>query len=183
MNISIKRQLGFTLLELMVVIVIIGILASLILLNTEGVGQRKAFQAREGLMLDLNKIKKESLDQAKILALVTAPATDLKPFSYEIAHYQNQTSSTILQANQKWQPEPEFLVQTLPERVTFTIESTDNNPQSTARQALLNQQAPKLIWFGNGEVTPVRIQFYYEQRPVGYPIEIDHLGKVTHEND
>ena len=38
---------GFTLIELMVVIVIMGIMASLVLLNTSGVDQRKAMQARE----------------------------------------------------------------------------------------------------------------------------------------
>ena len=41
---------GFTLIELMVVIVIMGILASLVMLNIGGVDQRKAMQAREFLI-------------------------------------------------------------------------------------------------------------------------------------
>ena len=47
------RQKGFTLIELMVVIVIISIIASLIVLNIDGVDQRKAMQSRELLILDL----------------------------------------------------------------------------------------------------------------------------------
>ena len=44
---------GFTLIEVMVVIVIISIIASLIVLNIDGLDQRKAMQAREMLLLDL----------------------------------------------------------------------------------------------------------------------------------
>ena len=62
---------GFTLIELMVVIVVIAILASLILLNISGVDQRKAMQAREFFILDLKKINKESVDQSRIFALLT----------------------------------------------------------------------------------------------------------------
>ena len=47
------RQKGFTLIELMVVIVIISIIASLIVLNIDGVDQRKAMQVRVLLILDL----------------------------------------------------------------------------------------------------------------------------------
>ena len=52
---------GFTLIELMVVIVIMGIMASLVLLNTSGVDQRKAMQAREILLVDLQRVLREAL--------------------------------------------------------------------------------------------------------------------------
>ncbi len=44
---------------------------------------------------------------------------------------------------------------------------------------LTQENAPKLIWLGNGEAKPVRIQFYYANEPVGAEIEIDHLGKIN----
>ncbi|MGB8484537.1 MAG: type II secretion system protein, partial [Acinetobacter bohemicus] len=44
---------GFTLIELMVVIVVMAIMASLILTNINGVDQRKAMQAREVFIMDL----------------------------------------------------------------------------------------------------------------------------------
>ena len=170
---------GFTLIELMVVIVIIAILASLILLNISGVDQRKAMQAREFFILDLKKINKESVDQSRIFALLTHNATDVAPFSYELAEYHDLRTQTVIQEDKKWQPYSEFPVRVLPERVAFNIESVDQNYQNATQQDLINQQAPKLIWFGNGEVKPVRIQFYFEQNPVGDPIEVDHLGNIN----
>ena len=170
---------GFTLIELMVVIVIIAILASLILLNISGVDQRKAMQAREFFILDLKKINKESVDQSRIFALLTHNATDVAPFSYELAEYHDLRAQTVIQEDEKWQPYSEFPVRVLPERVAFNIESVDQNYQNATQQDLINQQAPKLIWFGNGEVKPVRIQFYFEQNPVGDPIEVDHLGNIN----
>ena len=47
---------------------------------------------------------------------------------------------------------------------------------------LLGGKAPQLIWFGNGEVKPVRIQFYYQQQAIGNEFELDHLGKINEEN-
>lgn len=44
-----SRIQGFTLVELMVVIVIMAIMASLVMLNINGVDQRKAAQARDFL--------------------------------------------------------------------------------------------------------------------------------------
>lgn len=44
---SSSAHYGFTLIELMVVIVIIGIMASLVVMNLNGIDQRKAMQARE----------------------------------------------------------------------------------------------------------------------------------------
>lgn len=38
-------------------------------------------------------------------------------------------------------------------------------------------KSPQLVWFGNGEVKPVRIQFYYQQQPIGNELELDYLGK------
>ena len=60
---------GFTLIELMVVIVIMAIMASLILTNINGVDQRKAMQAREVFIMDLRRMNREANDQARIFAL------------------------------------------------------------------------------------------------------------------
>ena len=48
-----SRIQGFTLVELMVVIVIMAIMASLVMLNINGVDQRKAAQARDVFIMDV----------------------------------------------------------------------------------------------------------------------------------
>ena len=78
---------GFTLIEVMVVIVIISIIASLIVLNIDGVDQRKAMQAREMLLLDLKQINREANDQSRIYALDFHAATDVATAQYGLVEY------------------------------------------------------------------------------------------------
>lgn len=174
---------GFTLIELMVVIVIISILASLIVLNIDGVDQRKAMQARELLILDLKKINREANDQARIYALELQPATDVAAFNYQLTEYKPSSSDPnsriqVIEQN-KWQALTEFKPRTLPEHVSFMVQAQDHQYQNANNTDLLGSQAPQLIWLGNGEVKPVSIQMYYDQKPIGAPINIDYLGKIS----
>ena len=173
---------GFTLVELMVVIVIMGIMASLVLLNIGGTDQRKAMQAREVFVMDLKRILRDANDQALILALQQNAGTDVNTQSYAVQEYlpeQKRVENSILNQNNKWQNYKDFETRVLPENVSFTIQPLDQQYENANNDDLLNTNAPKLIWLGNGEVKPVRIQFYFEERPIGNEIEIDHLGKVN----
>ncbi|MGE8570470.1 MAG: pilus assembly FimT family protein [Acinetobacter amyesii] len=173
---------GFTLVELMVVIAIMGIMASLVLLNIGGTDQRKAMQAREVFVMDLKRILRDANDQALILALQQKTGTDVNTQSYAVQEYlpeQKRVENSILNQNNKWQNYKDFETRVLPENVSFTIQPLDQQYENANNDDLLNTNAPKLIWLGNGEVKPVRIQFYFEERPIGNEIEIDHLGKVN----
>ena len=88
-----KSQQGFTLIEVMLVIVIMAVMASLIVMNVQGVDQRKVMQARELLVLNLKKIRLESADQGRILGLLIQPATDIAPAQYEVVEYRPQANS------------------------------------------------------------------------------------------
>lgn len=190
-NPSTFNQSGFTLIELMVVIVIVGVMASLILLNIDGVDQRKAMQARELLILDLKRINREANDQARIYALDVQSATDVAPFRYGLVEYQsispdsnrlasNTQQSNVFQQN-KWKELKNFQLRSLPNHVSFAVESQTKSYQNANNDDLIGTNAPKIIWFGNGEVKPVSIQMYYDQNPVGALINIDYLGKVDDE--
>ena len=187
------RQKGFTLIELMVVIVIISIIASLIVLNIDGVDQRKAMQARELLILDLKKMNREAVDQSRIYALVVQSQTDVASFGYRFDEYipqRSQTNDATHRLNhsnalnssnnnqKKWLEADAVTVRELPNRVSFTVESQDHEFKQAQNTDLLGNNAPKLIWLGNGEVKPVSIQIYYDQKPVGDLIQIDYLGKI-----
>ncbi|NNP75401.1 type II secretion system protein GspH [Acinetobacter sp. Ac_3412] len=179
MRSPLHSQKAFTLIEIMVVIVIMTIMASLVVLNIGGVDQRRAMQAREMFILDLKKINKEATDQAKVFALNTQNATDVAPFSYNLFEYHDQSREQIQQADRTWQLYKEFKTRQLPDHVSFSIQSLDTATYNRAKnEDLLGGKAPQLIWFGNGEVKPVRIQFYYEQKPIGHELQLDHLGKV-----
>ncbi|MCW8039243.1 MULTISPECIES: type II secretion system protein [Acinetobacter] len=180
MNTQPSSMRGFTLVELMVVIVIMGIMASLVMMNIGGTDQRKAMQAREVFLMDVQKILRESNDQSRILALNVQAATDVADFQYDVMEYlPKQNTESLLNQNNNWQNYKDFSMRVLPEHVTFSIQSLERRYENANNSELLNQNAPKLIWLGNGEVKPVRIQFYFEERPVGNEIEIDHLGKIN----
>lgn len=185
-----SNQQGFTLIELMVVIVIIGIMASLVLMNLDGVDHRKAMQARELLILDLKKINREANDQSRIYALVIQPQTDVAPFRYSVDEYHpnanlNKPNPSRLNSNtaqKKWTALDDFQMRELPSHVSFTLESEDHSYDYANNVELVGTNAPKLIWLGNGEAKPVNIQMYYDQKPVGDLIQVDYLGKVLDES-
>ncbi|ENV15985.1 prepilin-type N-terminal cleavage/methylation domain-containing protein [Acinetobacter guillouiae] len=182
---SSQKIRGFTLIEVMVVIVIISIIASLIILNIDGVDQRKAMQAREMLLLDLKQINREANDQARIYALDLHNATDVAAAQYGVIEYipvkEDAEQRIRVVDNKPWKEVMDFPKRALPEYVSFSIETEDHQFQNANNSELLGNNAPKLIWFGNGEVKPVTIQMYYQQKPVGGVIRVDYLGKVDEE--
>lgn len=196
-----QKHQGFTLIELMVVIVIISIMASLVVMNLSGVDQRKAMQTREMLIMDLKRINREANDQSRIFALVVKPATDVATFQYAIQEYRSQATSSpstnngqinlasgsnqsvqaSLSKSKQWVELDDSYTKTLPQAVSFSLESEQHDFKRANNSELVGGDSPKLIWLGNGEVKPVRIQMYFQQKPVGELIQIDYLGNV-HEN-
>lgn len=191
-----QKQKGFTLIELMVVIVIIGIMASLVVMNLSGVDQRKAMQAREMLIMDLKRINREANDQSRIFALVIQPATDVATFQYSIQEYRaqylanvknaaesntNQSAQMNASNRSQWVELKDSKIQALPQSVSFSVESEQHDFKRANNMDLIGGNSPQLIWLGNGEVKPARIQMFFEQKPIGELIQIDYLGNV-HEN-
>lgn len=190
---SVSAQAGFTLVELMVVIVIVGVLVSLVRLNIDGIDQRKAMQVREMLILDLKKINREANDQARVYALQTQASSNVSPYQYRIVEYKaakplgqqdtRQPSSAQLASGgtQRWSELRQFQSRELPDRVSLQIAAQQQRFEGANNSDLLGENAPSLIWFGNGEAKPVTIQVYYGQTPVGAPIQVDYLGKIDAE--
>ena len=194
-----KSQQGFTLIEVMLVIVIMAVMASLIVMNVQGVDQRKVMQARELLVLNLKKIRLESADQGRILGLLIQPATDIAPAQYEVVEYRpqanpdssNQSQSIQSQFTQnqpmrerdqyRWQLATDFDSQTLPEQSSLQIQSLDHQLNLDALKQ--NDALPQIIWLGNGEAVPVRLQLYLQQQQVGDAIVLNRLGAVSDEED
>lgn len=179
------HQHGFTLIELMVVIVIVGVMTSLVVMNLSGIDQRKAMQAREMLILDLKKINREANDQARIYALVTNISQADGTFSYQVNEYSpissNQQAQITLTSPNRWNTLTEFKPRILPAKVSFSVDAQQHDFDNANNTDLLGTNAPQLIWLGNGETKPVTIQMYYDQKPVGELIQVDYLGKVIDE--
>lgn len=182
-----QSQGGFTLIEVMLVIVIMAILASLIVMNTDGIDRRKVMQSRELLTLDLQRIRLESVDQGRVLGLVFLPATDVAPAAYQVLEYtenpadpnaQPLMANTDPTTTYRWQAAADFQTKTLPDQTSLQIQPMDHSYNLEILHTR-QRQIPQLIWLGNGEVLPVRIQLYFQQQPIGEAIELNHLGLLV----
>lgn len=178
------HQTGFTLIEVMLVIVIMAVIASLIVVNVQGVDHRRVVQAKEFLILDLQRIRLEAVDQGRVLGLLVNPATDLSPATYQVVEYvkqYNQNHTEIQPPKQQqyvWQIAKDFKQKELPEQSNLIIQALDHQYNL---QVLQNDQQllPKMIWLGNGEVIPVRLQLYMQHQPIGDAIEVNRLGLIV----
>lgn len=181
-----KNQGGFTLIEVMLVIAIMAIMASLIVMNLQGVEHRRVMQAKEALILDLQKIRLEAFDQGRILGLVVLPATDVSPTNYQVVEFvperieqNNVLMPNIIQPKKyRWQIAPDFKSKNLPDHTNLVIQMIDTS-QNLERLKQNQQNLPQVIWLGNGEVLPARFQFFLQQQAIGDAIEINRLGVVV----
>ena len=183
---------GFTLIEVMLVIVIISIFAALAVMSVSGVEQRRILQQREQLINDLNVVRLEASDQARVFALLVQPANATEPAGYIFAEYQPpidplaQAASIQPPANVEkkplWKPVEAFKSRRFSEGAFLQVRAMDNNNSrnnSNLKEGLTDQQSPDLIWFGNGEAKPARLQLIYNNQPLGNPIYINGVGAVS----
>lgn len=192
-----RNNQGFTLVELMLVIVIMSIFAAMVVMSISGVDQRRLMQQREQLMNDLSVIRLESMDQSRVFALLSTNANATQEAGYVVAEYQppelqaaRQRNSTKieldLQNKQKlWKPVAEFKARSFADGAYLQIKPLDNpatNNNNNQNQNLLGRESPDLIWYGNGEVKPVRLQLMKDNIPIGEAIYVNSLGVVSNQD-
>lgn len=175
---------GFTLIELMLVIVIMSIFAAMVSLAVGGSAERQLLLSRDQLRDDLAVIQLESIDQSRLLALALISAKPNQPAAYQVV----TLNLAATEADQRWPIADGFKARALPDRVRLQITPLKNDfnfsgsssRSNSPRVAILNDSnAPKLIWLGNGEATPVRLQLMQDQTPVGAPLYVTATGQVS----
>ena len=178
---SLKKQQGFTLIEVMLVVLIAGIFAAMVSLSVGGSDTRKVLQEREQLVNSIAVIRLESQDQNRMLGLLTLDQTATDPARYIVMQF----DPTEANKDKRWKPAEGFKVHSLPTGVVLDVTPLQDNTRQTP-SARLNDitssvLSPKLIWFGNGEATAVRLQLLQEGQPVGDAVEVTTIGRVKKE--
>lgn len=176
-----KKQHGFTLIEVMLVVLIAGVFAAMVSLSVGGSETRRVLQEREQLLDSIAVIRLESQDQSRMLGLLALDQTATDPARYVVMQFDPYD----VNKDKRWKPAEGFKVHALPNGVILTITPVQDNTRPTP-SAQLNDitsstLSPKLIWFGNGEATAVRLQLLQEGLPVGDAIEVTTLGRVKKE--
>ena len=179
-----KSEKGFTLIEIMLVIAIMSIFAALVVVSISGVEQRRLMQQRDQLINDLNVVRLESNDQARVYALMTTSASAKNPAGYFFAEYnlaQAQAGQEHRSVEKKplWKAVDSFKTRQFSDGAFLQVRSMENNNQVGAPEGLLDQKSPDLIWFGNGESKPARLQIIFNDKPVGSPVYVNSIGMVS----
>lgn len=173
-----KKQQGFTLIEVMLVVVIAGIFAAMVSLSVGGSETRKVLQEREQLIDSIAVIRLESQDQGRMLGLLALDQTATDPARYLVMQFDPIDPNK----DKRWKPAEGFKVHALPTGVILTVipvqDSTQQTPTARLNDITSSSLSPKLIWFGNGEATAARLQLSQEGQPIGDAIEVTSLGRV-----
>lgn len=172
-------QQGFTLIELMLVIVIIGIFAAMVSLSVGGESERRLLLLRERLVDNLAIVRLESQDQGRVLALQQIPPQTGQSAGYQVVGFE----PTAEDVAQRWPIASDFKMQAMPDRVRLQVTALQSRgvQRVASRDAQVWQDVntPQLIWFGNGEATPVRLQLWHDQQPIGAPLYVSATGQVS----
>ncbi len=176
-----KTQQGFTLIEVMLVVLIAGIFAAMVSLSVGGSVTRRVLQEREQLVDSIAVIRLESQDQNIMLGLLTLDQTATDPARYVVMQFDPNDANK----DKRWKPAEGFKVHALPTGVILNItplqDNTRQTPSSRLNDITSSALSPKLIWFGNGEATAVQLQLLQEGQPVGDVVEVTTLGRVKKE--
>ncbi len=145
---NIVSQLGFTLLELLIVITIIGILAGVVTLSFGAVDQRRLSAEADRLSLALNQAADASLMQQETIAWFY----DKKQNHYEFRQLDHENN---------WESLEQALFSSYQIKVpsSLIIERSDSNKRELSAESEASEGAviPNIIFLSSGEYSPFKI--------------------------
>ena len=194
-----NKQQGFTLIEIMVVIVILSIFAGMMSLSVGGSENRKNMAFYERVTSTLNYVRLLSSERMQPYGLaIKLPQNDtpnqLVVVKLDHAFGNTQSADTTLAtkpASPQWVIEKQIQPLDVPNNLEVKVRPLDNTLDNTATlqrtQAvpswLNGSDAPPVVWFGTGEATPVQITIQKtnpdkQTFAVGNPIIINQAGAI-----
>lgn len=140
-----SRQTGFTLIEILVVLVVVGLLASLAVFTMGGSSQQRELEneVRE-LYLLMQTASEQSVVTNRELGL------RLEEGGYQFVAFQDQTGD--------WEATGErlFRARSLPDWLTVTKFIESDAPRLASAE---DQLLPDVVFFSSGETTPFELEF------------------------
>ena len=191
-GLSHQHARGFTLVELLVVLVILALFAGMMTLSVSGSDNRKNLAFYEHLQSNLRYVRLLSSERMQPYGV----AIKLADHQGVIDSATNQLMVVKLppiapsgvgqpSPTPRWQLEDSMAPLDIPNGVDVTIQPLDatNVAPQQLPAWLVGNQAPPVVWFGTGEATPVQIivtkKNADDQRyPVGAPLIVNAAGAV-----
>jgi general secretion pathway protein H len=172
---SSRVQRGFTLVEILVVIIIIGFLASITVLSSGGNPLRKLRSEAQRTLTIIQMAGDEALLQGREYGL------KLNQGSYQIVNFDESKS------HWKAGEDSAFRVYRLPESMSLSLASEGNNISLEKIQRVDENEGdspddplkPTLLILSSGEMTPFKIYFQSALTPSRILISSDGLADIT----
>lgn len=161
-----SRQRGFTLIEILVVIVILGLLATVALFSLGGSTERRELEqkSRELFLIFQVAAERSILDNSEI--------------GVQIADNQVRFLR-YLPEDQTWEEftERPFVAREWVDTLLIELETEDDPPRMPTNES--NTERPDLVFFSSGETTPFRVAMSLTNDPdAPYRIETDGLNPM-----
>lgn len=176
---------GFTLVEVMVVIVILSVFAGMMTLSVGSSESRKNLAFYEHLQSNLNYIRLLSVEEMKPYGLAIRLAKADNPTQLVVVKLENSQQNPNEKQTPTWQLENSIPALDVPNNIQVDISPLDSGvDMSQMPNYLLGNQAPPVVWFGTGEATAVQIMVQKKQDnsdtiyPVAEPIIINTSGAI-----
>lgn len=158
-----QRVRGFTLIELMVVLLLIGLAIGMVNLNLGGSEDRQARYFVDQLAALLHYADENAALQGDLLGLQFNTETN---GDLQLSWARNRGGD--------WLPaEPPFVTQTLPEFLALEVR-VDDQPVDLLKEA----KTPQVIFSGSGEMTDFELRFRRNEQPLGF-IAVDFTGDLV----
>ena len=198
-----QAQRGFTMIEMMVVVVILSVFAAMMTMSVGSTESRKNRAFYEHLIDSLQYVRLVSAEQMQPMGLAMQPTADGKvtpvilslnnPYAFLSTpalsggdQPKNAMELSAMSADEQnspkptWQPEPSITLPQLPPDVVLTISplSTQNESPQQLQPWFKGNDVPKVLWYGTGEASPVTIEVRYHERLVGEVITVMPNGQI-----
>ncbi|ELA08641.1 hypothetical protein MOMA_08776 [Moraxella macacae 0408225] len=178
------KQMGFTLVEVMVVIVILSVFAGMMTLSVGSGDNRKNLAFYEHLQSNVRYVRLLSAEQMQPYGLAIRLAKDDQPTQLVVVKLQNAFTKNLEKNPPTWVLDQTISPLDIPNDVRVDILPLDRATDGQLPTYLQGNDAPPVVWFGTGEATAVQIQLQKQNTnddkiyPVANPIIINASGAI-----
>lgn len=161
------RPSGFTLLELMVVLVIVGVVLTFVTLSVGG--DTRAEQ-----------LEREARRLAALLELASEEAV-LRSEQLALRFGESDYEFLVLDGG-RWLPladDPQFRQRQLPSGLRLSLELTDSPPPTLQTASDEEEAPPQVFLLSSGEMTPFRVTLSADETPRRIELRADLLGRLA----
>ena len=194
----VNGQKGFSLVELMVVIVIMAVMSTIAVVSVSSSKVRQAQAVREQVLNDLSMYGQLANRLHTRIGLRYSPPTNSQPASYQAVEDANrfddfdnqlagQVSSTLETTVPKWVAVADVNPRVLPTDMGLTITplTLSNNVSSSLSSSSIND--PQIIWSPQRSLTPSKIELWQQdgstKTVISREVYVSDTGALTDEQN